>query len=89
MDEKFCNRIALTYSKKLYELPIKQIKRIHDGIETSDFDLELNTKVDLLNEPWTKNIRDGIVPTPLGSKQTIKYTNKRDDDKSRREYNKI
>ena len=50
LDENFCKRISLTYTKKLYELPIQQVKSIHDKLETSDVHLELNTKVDNLNE---------------------------------------
>lgn len=50
LNEKFCDKIVLTYSKKLYELPIQQVKRIYDGIESNDFDLELNTRVDNLEE---------------------------------------
>jgi len=33
LDPEFCERLAISYSKKLYQLPIEKIKTIHDKIE--------------------------------------------------------
>jgi len=51
LDENFCNKIAITYTKKLYELPLQQIKEVYNNIENNNStDLELNMKYDNLKE---------------------------------------
>lgn len=50
LDENFCKKIAITYSKKLYELPIQQVRNIYNSIEESQFNLEVSSVVDPLKE---------------------------------------
>ena len=50
LDENFCKKIAVTYTKKLYELPIQQIRDVFTAIEGSNTDLEISTVYDPLDE---------------------------------------
>jgi len=50
LDPEFCERIAITYSKKLYQLPIEKIKVIHEQIKQNNNDLELKISYDSLKE---------------------------------------
>ena len=33
LSEDFCNKLSITYSKKLQELPIKEVKSVYDQLE--------------------------------------------------------
>lgn len=51
LDPEFCERIAITYSRKLYQLPIEKVKTIHDKIEAQNHqNLELTISYDPLKE---------------------------------------
>ena len=50
LDENFCKKIAITYTKKLYELPIQQVRNIYNEIESANYNLEVSTVVDPLKE---------------------------------------
>ena len=51
LDPEFCERIAITYSRKLYQLPLEKVKTIHDKIESnSGQNLELTISYDPLKE---------------------------------------
>jgi len=50
LDEKFCKNLSISYSKKLYELPIQQIRDTYNKIENQDTQLQISTKYDPLEE---------------------------------------
>ena len=54
MNPEFCNRIAITYAKKLYALPVEKVKDIYDKLETKNKNsangLELTISYDNLDE---------------------------------------
>jgi len=52
LDPNFCERIAITYSKKLYQLPVEKIRTIHDKVEnsTGEKNLEVTISYDPLKE---------------------------------------